>query len=290
METIHYLKSSAALHILENRHYLLRIDASLNPYAGCSCSCVYCNDKCSGKVMVKTDFLHLLSRELDRLKSVLHVGLGTACEPYCGAEERFNLTRHTLELLARRKLPVQIFTRSNLVLRDMDLLRNHSRQGLLAVSVSISTLNSGKARIIERGSPLPSERAKLLAELKKSGIFAGVLLSPVIPYVTDSKKDLEKIFRLAASCGADYIIPAVLSFNNKKLKGGCTDELLKSFPREASKISRLYGESALPSEEYLCELNALLMELSVKHKLGLSLPVEDEIPWPVDLHSSFPVN
>jgi len=94
-------------------------------------NCAYCPFTVRGKVGIKTDFLPQLADRLKKLKEPLHLGLGTACEPYCEEEKEFRITRNAVTLAVEKGMPVQIFTKSGLILRDADLLAEYSEKACL---------------------------------------------------------------------------------------------------------------------------------------------------------------
>src|SRR3989339_2271505 len=141
MENIGFLKYRESVNYLSVPHPLFKVDASLSPYAGCSMGCVYCPFGFEKKTCVKTDFLFNLGRKLSASIEPIHLGLGTACEPYCGHEKEFNISGNCVELIVERGFPLQVFTKSPLVLRDVNIMKEHSGKGLLAVSVSLMTLD-----------------------------------------------------------------------------------------------------------------------------------------------------
>src|SRR2546421_3217769 len=171
---------------------------TINPYRGCEFACKYCYARYTHefmemrdgvdfeqKIYVKQHAADLLRQELRRVKPGEEIAIGTATDPYQPAERRFEVTRIILEEFARHEgLELGIVTKSNLVLRDIDLLQQISRKNDISVHVTITTLNVDLARILEPRAPRPDLRLEAVRRLNQAGINAGVSCSPVIPEIT----------------------------------------------------------------------------------------------------------
>jgi DNA repair photolyase len=190
-------------------------DRSVNPYRGCEHGCIYCYARPTHawlglspgldferRLFHKPELAERLRRELadDSYRPATLV-LGANTDPYQPVERRLRGTRRILEVLAECRHPVAITTKSALVLRDIDLLAPMASLGLAAVQISITTLDRELARRLEPRAASPGRRLRTVAALHDAGIPVGVLVSPVIPGLTDS--DLERIVGLAAEAGAE---------------------------------------------------------------------------------------
>lgn len=266
--------SSESISVLPKQHPAFRIDAAISPYAGCSLACAYCPFGDPDKTGIKTDLPHLLAETLRKENRRLHVGLGTSCEPYGPAEEKYGLTRGVIETLLERRLPLQIFTKSPSIKRDMALLEEYSKNGLLAVSVSLFTLERDLSKLFEPNAAAPARRLSLLKEFRKRGVFAGIVLSPIIPYVSDDPARLEEIFVQAKKAGAEYIIPQVLSMESAKMREGVSHIVEERFPKILHRLEYLYETKKQPSLTYAMRVHDLLKELSGSYGIPLYLPIE----------------
>jgi len=192
---------------------------TINPYRGCEFACKYCYARYTHefmemrdgaefeqKIYVKQHTADLLRRDLRRVKNGESIALGTATDPYQPAERRYEITRGILQEFARHSgFELGIVTKSNLIVRDIDLLREVSRSNLLSIHITVTTLNTDLARILEPRAPRPDLRIEAVRELSKAGINVGVSCSPVLPGITDSPADLEALVREAAGAGARHI-------------------------------------------------------------------------------------
>jgi DNA repair photolyase len=192
---------------------------TINPYRGCEFACKYCYARYTHefmemrdgidfeqKIYVKQHAAELLRQELRRVKPGEAIALGTATDPYQPAERRYEVTRAILEEFSRhRGFELGIVTKSNFILRDVDLLREVARSNRLSVHITITTLNVELARILEPRAPRPDLRMDAVRALSHAGLRVGVSCSPVAPGITDSPQDLESLVRAAAEAGADHL-------------------------------------------------------------------------------------
>jgi DNA repair photolyase len=197
---------------------------TINPYRGCEFACKYCYARYTHefmemrdgaefeqKIYVKQHTADLLRRELRRVKPEEPIALGTATDPYQPAERRYEITRGILEEFARhRGFELGIVTKSNLIVRDVDLLRAVAKNNALSIHMTITTLNVELARILEPRAPRPDLRIAAVRELSEAGLNIGVSASPVLPGITDSPADLEAVVSAAAAAGARHIFAGPL--------------------------------------------------------------------------------
>jgi DNA repair photolyase len=197
---------------------------TINPYRGCEFACRYCYARYTHefmemrdgaefeqKIYVKQHTADLLRRDLRRVKPGEAIALGTATDPYQPAERRYEVTRGILEEFARhRGFELGIVTKSNLVVRDVDLFRAVARNNLLSLHITVTTLNVDLARILEPRAPRPDLRMEAVRQLSAAGLTVGVSCSPVLPGITDSPEDLEAVVRAAAAAGARHIFAGPL--------------------------------------------------------------------------------
>lgn len=288
MTNVNFIQSKSVITRLGGPHPLFRIDASLNPYYGCSAGCLYCPFTVKNKIGVKTNYLALLETRLKAQKETLHLGIGTACEPYCGEEADFRLTRSTIELAQKYEMPVQIFTKSERVLDDMDLLVKMSRAAQLAVTVSVFTTDRKTERVFEPNAEPASERLKLVRKLRKKGVFAGVALAPIIPFINDSRQQITELFARIARTDADYVLPAAFCMRDAKLAQRVEGVFLKHFPQREIGFHSVYYRSRLPDAAHSAWLNEYIEGMGAKHKLPLSIPIEGVVPPRVKVSQELP--
>ncbi|WP_430910531.1 PA0069 family radical SAM protein [Methylobacterium sp. sgz302541] len=189
-------------------------DRSINPYRGCEHGCIYCfarpNHSYVGlspgldfetRLFAKPDAAKLLAKELSaRGYTPRTIALGTATDPYQPIERSHRITRSVLEVLLRFRHPVGIVTKSNLVVRDADILSEMAALNLVKVAVSVTTLDPDLARRMEPRAPHPRRRLEAIRALSEAGIPVMVIAAPIIPSLNDH--EIEAILAEARACGA----------------------------------------------------------------------------------------
>lgn len=192
---------------------------SINPYRGCYHQCVFCYarrthtfldddgvGRWGSRIYVKTNAPAVLRTELaKRSWGHEHVAIGTVTDPYQPLEGRYRLTRGILEALRDHDTPASLITRSPLVIRDIDVLRELARAAGASVSVSIATLDEQLARTIEPTVAPPRKRLQAVERLAQAGIKVHVALAPILPHVTDSTESIEAVVRAAREAGAHAV-------------------------------------------------------------------------------------
>ena len=200
--------------ITRNQSPDIPFDRSINPYRGCEHGCFYCFARPThaylglsagldfeSRLFAKEGAAELLERELAAPKyAPATIALGTNTDPYQPIERRYRITRSLIETLRRARHPATIVTKSNLVLRDLDLLTDMARDGLVKVFLSVTTLDRALARKMEPRAPTPQKRLEAIEALNRAGVPAGVMVAPIIPAVNDA--EIETILTRAYAAGA----------------------------------------------------------------------------------------
>lgn len=265
-------------------------DYSVNPYSGCSFNCIYCyirgskyGENMAKTLSVKTNAPELLERQLSRRAKKGEYGiiaLSSSTEPYMQIEEKVKLTRKLLGIILKYKFPVEIATKSKHVLRYFDILREIDKNAILPadlkprlkngtiISFSISTLDKKLAKILEPGAPEPIERLETMKKCKEEGFLTGVCFIPVLPFLSDSEKQLEETIRIAKEYGADFIFVGGLTlFGNGSAdcKTLYYKLLEKYYPELVPRYRSLYRIFFAPPKEYQKELEERSKRLCDKY-------------------------
>src|SRR5215469_16559141 len=211
---------------LENRSVLTRCNSPrmpfewmINPYRGCEFACKYCYARYTHeflelrdgldferKIYVKQHTSWLLRQELKKVRPGEEIAMGTATDPYQPAERRFGITRAILQEFARHKgFEIGLVTKSNLVLRDLELIKAIARENQISICMTVTTVRTDLARILEPRAPRPDLRLMAVQKLTEAGIHAGINCAPVLPGITDSPADLEKVIKAAGEVGAKFV-------------------------------------------------------------------------------------
>ncbi|MCL2093080.1 MAG: radical SAM protein [Treponema sp.] len=188
------------------------IDYNMNIYRGCSHGCIYCDSRSDcfkvqdfGTVKVKEEALRIIRDDLKRRVVTGVVGTGAMSDPYNPLERELNITRHSLELINAYRFGVSLCTKSDLAARDADILSDIKAHSPVIVKFSISTADDDLCRQLEPQVAPTSQRFKALEQLARQGIFCGVLMVPLLPYVNDTEENVRAIVRMAKDAGAKFI-------------------------------------------------------------------------------------
>jgi DNA repair photolyase len=272
---------------LENRSVLTRCVSPrmpfawmINPYRGCEFACKYCYARYTHefmelrdgldferKIYVKQHTAWLLRQELKKVRAGEEIAIGTATDPYQPAERRFGITRAILQEFALHKgFEIGLVTKSNMVLRDLELLKQVSENNRLSICITVTTTKTDLARILEPRAPRPDLRLAAVQKLVEAGIHAGVNCAPVLPGITDSPTDLEQLVRAAAQAGARFI------FVNPLFLKPCSEKVFmpfleKNFPQLVPMYRQRYAGRAYLPDEYRKRVSALVRKYREKYKL-----------------------
>lgn len=255
---------------------------NMNLYRGCCHGCIYCDSRseCYGidrfdTVRVKKNALAILEHELrgKRRRGICHVG--SMSDSYNPFERELRVTRGALELIARYRFGAGLTTKSDLAVRDLDVLQEIAKHHAAEVSFTVTTADDDLCRRIEQRVCPTSARLAALRTLRRGGISGGVLLMPVLPFINDTEENILGVVRLAADAGAQWVFPfegfgVTLRANQREWFYDCLD---REFPGLRAQYVRTYGNS------YECDVpdNRRLWELFVREceRLGLLYKMDD---------------
>lgn len=237
---------------------------NMNIYKGCCHGCIYCDSRssCYGvedfdRVRAKENALALITKELGGKRRTGVIGTGAMSDPYNPLEKDHCLTRGALALIDRYGFGLALATKSNLVTRDIDLLQAIRQHSPVLIKVTITTWDDDLAKRIEPNAPLPSERFAAIQELSQQGIFAGILLMPVLPFLEDNEENIMGIVRLARENGARFIYPAFGVTLRQNQRAWYFEQLDRLFPGLKHKYIARYGnayECTSPKAKLLWQL------------------------------------
>ncbi len=258
---------------------------TINPYRGCSHACRYCfarntheyldldaGQDFDTKVVVKVNAPELVRLELARPRwTGEHVAMGTNVDCYQRAEGRYRLMPAILAALRDAANPFSILTKGTLVLRDLDLLREAAEVTNVSVNVSVGSVDRAMWRGVEPGTPAPQARLGVCRTLTDAGIGCGVLMAPVLPYLTDSPEQLDDGVRAIAEAGARSVTPLVLH-----LRPGAREWYLGWLQREhpglVEPYRELYGRGAYAPKAYQRGITEQVGRLAHRYGIGRAPP------------------
>jgi DNA repair photolyase len=186
------------------------------------------------------------------------------------------LSRQALEIIAEFGYPVQVLTKSTLVRRDLDLLRQINRHSRALVCFSISSVDEQISRIFEPGVPSPRERLETLKYLKAQGVPCGLFLLPVIPYVTDDDDLIERALQEAMDIGVDYLIFGGMTLKEGRQSSHFLNTLSRHRPELLPEYRKIYGGDrwGQATGEYYRRLHGRFWEIAAKYEVPLRMPPE----------------
>jgi len=252
---------------------------NMNLYRGCQHGCIYCDTRseCYGiddlsDVAVKANALELLEKELARKRVRGTIGFGSMNDPYQPLEADLCLTRRALEIILRFHFPVHILTKSDLVLRDLDLLQAINSV-YAAVSLTVTTADDELALKLEPGAPSPSRRYAAMARLAAAGIRSGALLMPVLPFIEDTAENIEAVVRRTHESGGTYIIAAFGMTLRDRQRDHYYAQLDRLFPGLRGKYERRFGQRYSCAASNAKVLEAVFHEACARYGIATCMPV-----------------
>jgi len=247
-------------------------DWTINPYRGCEFGCVYCyarytheymeldGGEFERKIFVKKDAGPLLAYDVAHKYSYAsegsggekpeHIAIGTATDPYQPAEREYGVTRACLEELAKREgLSISVITKSNQIVRDIDIFKKIAERSELSLNITITTLRARLARLLEPRAPRPDLRVTAVRQLREAGLRVGVSASPLIPGITDREGELEAVAEAVHEAGAQWFFSGVLFLMPSSAKQ-FLPFVREKFPRLTKQYEEWYAKEAYAPEKY----------------------------------------
>jgi DNA repair photolyase len=247
-------------------------DYTLNPYSGCSFNCLYCYIRGSKygihmdrSLSVKINAAPLLEKKLARLAEKGEYGiivLSSASDPYLQVEKEYRLTRKLLEIILKYRFPVHVITKSDLVLRDFDILKEIDEKSVLPdnlqnklkhkvfITFSFSTLDDSISKIFEPGAVPPSIRFETLSKTLAAEFHSGVSLMPLLPFITDTGDNLEYMYGEFSKTGVKYLFASSLTLFGSGPSDSKTlfiNAVKKHYPHLAEKYEKFFsGNNGMP--------------------------------------------
>lgn len=255
---------------------------NMNIYKGCCHGCIYCDSRSDcyrienfDTVRAKEHALDIIAADLQRKKKTGVIGSGAMSDPYNPFESELQLTRGALDLIHRYGFGSALITKSPLVTRDIDIFKKIQTHSPVLVKITITTANDELCKKLEQGAEPSSERFKAIKTLSDNGIYCGVVLMPLLPFINDTKENILRLVHTAKENGARFIFPSfgvTLRTNQRQYFYQKLDEL---FPCIKEKYMRVYGESYSCTSAQSKSLSSLFMRTC--DSVGLSYKMKDII-------------
>ncbi|WP_186429001.1 radical SAM protein [Clostridium sp. BSD9I1] len=226
------------------------INYNMNIYKGCCHGCIYCDSRSEcyqikdfDIVRAKDNAIEILNSELKSKRKKGVVGTGAMSDPYNPLEAKYKFTRSALELINRYNFGMGIATKSDLITRDIDILNDIKSHSPVLIKITITTADDSLSKKIEPNVVVSSKRFEAINKLSSQGIFTGILLMPVLPFIEDSDENILRIIRLAKESGAKFIYPAFGVTLRQNQRDHFFNKLDENFYGVTEKYIKEYGFS-----------------------------------------------
>lgn len=264
---------------------------NMNLYRGCQHGCIYCDSRSScygienfSDILIKKNAVELLHKELKGKRTIGTIGTGSMNDPYMPIEKELGVTRRALETISIYKFPIHIITKGDLITRDIDIIKEIGKT-YAAASITITTGDDKLSSIIEPFAPVSSKRFEAIKKLSKEGIYTGIILMPVLPFLTDSLKNIDDIVKRGKDAGAKYII----AWFGMTLREGQREYYFKELDKSFSGLKERYVHNykglyscSVPEHEKLysafkelCYKEAIARKMNFYEKNGVQLSLFD---------------
>jgi DNA repair photolyase len=277
---------------------------SINPYRGCTHACNFCfarkthtyldfdyGEDFDSRIVVKVNAPELLRKELAAPKwEGEHIAMGTNVDPYQRGEGRYRLMRGILEGLRDLANPFSILTKGTLILRDIDLLQECTAVTDVGTNFSVGSVDPEIWRTTETGTPSQRKRLDAVRTLNDAGVPCGVLMAPILPFLSDGDEAMAETVGAIADAKATHVIPIVLHLR----KGGSREWYMRWLrewhPELVPKYRELYGDGAYAPKAYQQEISEKVRRLARRFGIGRAsarqarrVPVPPPMPQPEQL-------
>lgn len=201
------------MHAVDAKH-ILSARNGMNLYRGCTHGCIYCDSRSAcyqmehpfEDVEIKRNAPELLEDALHRKRRPCMIGTGSMCDPYLPLEGEYQLMRRCLGIIEKYGCGVSLLTKSDLALRDIDLLSAINRQSKAVVCTTLTTLDEALCKILEPNVCTTQKRVEMLRAMHRAGIHTGVWLCPTLPFINDTEENLRGLLELCFSAGVEVIV------------------------------------------------------------------------------------
>lgn len=250
-----FVKAKTILTKVKNNNQWYGIDYNMNLYRGCMHGCIYCDSRSQcyhidhfDVVRGKENALDILEQELKKKRKKGVIGIGAMSDTYNPKEKKYEQTRNALKLISKYGFGVSIDTKSDLILRDLDILKEINLKNNVIVKFTITTPNDSLSKIIEPNVCVSSKRLSAVKVLSDNGIFTGIMLNPVLPFITDDEKDIKELVRLGYENGAKFIHSYMGMTLRENQRDYYYDKLDLYFPGLKQRYMKFYGM------RYMCNI------------------------------------
>jgi DNA repair photolyase len=249
---------------------------TLNPYRGCAHGCVYCDARANQyglaesfeeRIFIKENALEVLERQLPRLQRGV-VASGGVCDSYQPIEEERGLTKEVVEVLHHHQFPVEVLTKSDLVLRDLDLYEEIARLSWACVFFTITTFDQQIAERFEPGAATPERRLEALRQVARTGVTTGVAMMPLLPGISDDERNIEDVVSRVKDAGGQFVLGGGLTLKEGAQRERYMGFLKTHYPEVLTLYGQLYGKGYEAQGGYGPQLLRRVREVCLKRSIA----------------------
>lgn len=211
-DLVEYIKAKTIVSGYVENNSWFGVNYNMNIYKGCPHGCIYCDSRSEcynidnfDKVRAKENAIDIITKDLKSKSKKGVIMTGSMSDPYNPFEEELCLTRKALEQINLYNFGVAIATKSSLITRDIEILKKISEHSPVLIKITITTFDDILCKKIEPNVSVASERFKAIKELSDNGIYTGILLMPILPFINDNEENIINIVKKAHECGAKFI-------------------------------------------------------------------------------------
>lgn len=244
-----FIKAKTILSKVKYGNEWYGIDYNMNLYRGCPHRCIYCDSRSNcyhienfDLVRGKENALYILEQELSKKREKGIIGIGAMSDTYNPLEKEYEQTRSALKLISKYGFGVSIDTKSDLILRDIDLLKEINSKNNVIIKFTITTPNDKLSKIIEPNVCVSSKRLQAIKILSDNGIFTGIMMNPMLPFITDNEEDIRYLVKHAYENGAKFIHTYMGMTLRENQRDYYFDKLDQHFIGIKEKYIKYYGD------------------------------------------------
>lgn len=260
-----------------------------NPYNGCQFGCVYCDsrsvkyhlpDDFDKTIIIKENPAEMLDKRISRARTLLPdvVGMGGTTDSYQPAESVYKNTQNMLKVLLKHHYPVMIITKSRLIMRDIELIREIAQDSWATIAFTITSPDKKTSRFLERRVPTPQERFKMISKIKHNApeIQVGITYMPIVPGLCDDEASIEEMVKCAKESGAEFIMPAGMTLRDEQANHFLSN-IAELYPEIIPQYEKIYGFKYVPrfyfgrygpASDYYKKLIHLFLEKAEKYNIN----------------------
>ncbi|WP_455683420.1 radical SAM protein [Thomasclavelia sp.] len=266
----------------DKNHFWFGFDYNMNLYQGCHHGCIYCDSRSEcyhvenfDQVKVKQDVTALLSKELCAKKRKGVIAIGAMSDPYNHYEQQLKITHQALKIISQTGFGVMITTKSHTIINDLEILKNINARQSVLVCMTITCGNDQLSKKIEQNVSLSSKRFETIKQLRQQNIYAGVLMTPILPFINDTPENIKEIVYQAHLANASFIYPMFGVTLRDRQREYFYDQLDQLFPGLKDIYIKQFGNNYLCNSPRIYELKKLFIEEC--HNYNLTYKMEDII-------------